>query len=198
MHNCDRTCRATVRQLRIAVRIGLLGVPHRQPEERGLRTTEIAELMTRAARRRDGSPRFTTRPIRQKLAGTPPNSRRRSRAAQGTFDLKARSHPSLFYLPSPSALCLRLSHRPNSSKSSLAMLASAPRARMTCRMVSIGVAPLTRSAARTRTPLAYGIVALWFDSKSPQVDMQKPRLTFTPNGVKIVVAGCGCRLNQQK
>ncbi len=76
MHNCDRTCRATVRQLRSAVRIGLLGVPHRQPEERGLRTTEIAELMTRAARRRDGSPRFTTRPIRQKLAGTPPNSRR--------------------------------------------------------------------------------------------------------------------------
>lgn len=76
MHNCDRTCRATVRQLRIAVRIGLLGVPHRQPEERGLRTTEIAELMTRAARRRDGSPRFTIRPIRQKLAGTPPNSRR--------------------------------------------------------------------------------------------------------------------------
>ena len=76
MHNCDRTCRATVRQLRSAVRIGLLGVPHRQPEERGLRTTEIAELMTRAARRRDGSPRFTIRPIRQKLAGTPPNSRR--------------------------------------------------------------------------------------------------------------------------
>ena len=74
MHNCDRTCRATVRQLRSAVRIGLLGVPHRQPEERGLRTTEIAELMTRAARRRDGSPRFTIRPIRQKLAGTPPNS----------------------------------------------------------------------------------------------------------------------------
>lgn len=56
---------------------------------------------------------------------------------------------------------------------------------MTCRMVSIGVAPLTRSAARTRTPLAYGIVALWFDSKSPQVDMQKPRLTFTSDRVKI-------------
>jgi hypothetical protein len=31
---------------------------------------------------------------------------------------------------------------------------------MTCRMVSIGVAPLTRSAARTRTPLAYRIIAM--------------------------------------
>lgn len=76
MHNCDRTCRATVRQLRSAVRIGLLGVPHRQPEERGLRTTEIAELMTRAARRRDGQPAVHHPSDPAEIAGTPPNSRR--------------------------------------------------------------------------------------------------------------------------
>ena len=72
MHNCDRTCRATVRQLRSAVRIGLLGVPHRQPEERGLRTTEIAELMTRAA---SGSPSVRSgrnwRALRQTAAEHP-------------------------------------------------------------------------------------------------------------------------------
>lgn len=81
------------------------------------------------------------------------------RAAQGAIDSKDRWPPVFFYLPRSSNLCLCSLHRSPSSRSRDQMPAMLARAPRISRNVFIGIAPLTRSAARTRTSLAHSIIA---------------------------------------